>query len=76
MFSPSPTQYESDHDAINAFTCKGERYGRVQHLRGFEQQGAIELPVAIFQGGARVALYCVPDSEDRKTWRNVFKAVH
>lgn len=50
---------------------QGTGYGRVVQLRGTEQDGPHTLPLAVFAGGKRVALYQVRDSEGR--WMKVYR---
>ena len=46
-------------------------YGRVRYTTGHEQHGPHLLPIAVFAGGARVALYSVPEP-DNSGWRPVY----
>jgi hypothetical protein len=48
----------------------GEGFGRVVRQRGYEQHGPHLLPLAIFAGGSRVALYSARDAAG--TWRHVY----
>ena len=50
--------------------AQGSGYGHVVQVRGTEQHDGYTLPLAIFAGGKRVALYQVKDSEGR--WLKVY----
>ena len=61
-------------DALARTHINSQAYGRVRYTRGYEQYGPHRLPVAVFDGGARVAMYCVPDSSLQRgsAWRPVY----
>jgi len=58
-------------DFPHPFGDRGTGYGRVLRSGGTEQDGPHTLPVAIFAGGKRVALYQVRDSEGQ--WLRVYR---
>ena len=56
--------------ALTGCVIDGSGFGRVIRQRGYEQHGPHILPLAIFAGGSRVAMYCARDAAG--TWRHVY----
>ena len=48
---------------------KAPGYGRIRYWAGFENFGPHRLPIAVFSGGTRVAMYAILENDG--TWRSV-----
>jgi len=58
--------------ALASCLITGNGYGRIVGRRGYERDGNHSLPLAVFTGGARVALYSVKN--DQGQWQRVYTA--
>jgi hypothetical protein len=56
--------------ALASCLITGNGFGKIVGRRGFERDGGHSLPIAMFTGGARVALYSVKD--EHGDWHNVY----